>query len=254
MNYHRNALRGLVSTQKRQGTALFTHSLRWLLMLWMILLASTVHATNNRPNLLVIGDSLSAAFGIPWESGWVQLLGKEYQSSWNVVNASITGDTSGGGLARMPALMAEHKPAIVIIELGGNDGLRGYPLKTIENNLKQMIELAQAQNAQVVLAGMQIPPNYGKRYTEGFYGIYQSLAASHNTPLIPFLLDNVATKPELMQADGIHPKQEAQSLILQTVLNTLKPLLINNQPSKPLLNSATELKSTTETAGSKKTL
>jgi acyl-CoA thioesterase-1 len=241
---HRNECQHAVSMQKPLRAAPFNHSLRYLLLIWMIIAsiaAPAAYAEKSPAKLLVIGDSLSAAFGIPWESGWVQLLGAEYKSSWEVVNASITGDTSGGGLARMPALLAEHKPAIVIIELGGNDGLRGYPLKTIESNIRQMIELAQAQNAQVVLAGMQIPPNYGKRYTDGFSDIYQSLAKSHNTLLIPFLLESVAIKPELMQADGIHPKQEAQPLILQTVLNTLKPLLMNPRLMKPLVNSAEEI-------------
>jgi acyl-CoA thioesterase-1 len=204
----------------------------WMMIAMCMMFAQqTLAAPNqskaNPATLLVIGDSLSAAYGIPWESGWVQQLGEKYSEKWNVVNASITGDTTAGGLSRLPALLVEHKPAIVIIELGGNDGLRGYPLQTIESNIKKMIELSQAQNAKVVLAGMQIPPNYGKRYTEGFTNIFVSLAKSHNTLLIPFLLDNVATNLQLMQPDRIHPKEEAQQQILQTVLNTVKPLLDN---------------------------
>lgn len=215
---------------------LFTHSLRLIIQLWMIplwiMLSTPAFATKNPSTLLVVGDSLSAAYGIPWDSGWVQLLGAEYRNQgWTIVNASITGDTTGGGLARLPSLLAEHKPTMVLIELGANDGLRGYPLKTIENNIQQMIEMAQATKAKVVLIGMLIPPNYGKRYTEGFSAIYSSLAKRYNTALVPFLLDNVAIKKDLMQADGLHPKQQAQPIILNTVLEVLAPLM-NTQVDK----------------------
>jgi acyl-CoA thioesterase-1 len=221
--------------QTVRRSSLFTHSLRYLMPLWMMLcMTVTTSAYAQKPQtLLVVGDSLSAAYGIPFDSGWVQLLGVDYaKQNWNVVNASITGDTTGGGLARLPALLAEHSPTIVMIELGANDGLRGYPLKTIETNLQKMIEMAQAKNAQVVLIGMLIPPNYGKRYTEGFAANYVSLAQRYNTALIPFLLDNVAIKKELMQADGLHPTQQAQPIILKTVLNVVAPLMNKTAKTK----------------------
>jgi acyl-CoA thioesterase-1 len=214
--------------QKARRSSLFTHSLRYLITLWVSLwLTAATSAYAAKPQtLLVVGDSLSAAYGIPYDSGWVQLLGTDYaQHNWNIINASITGDTTGGGLARLPSLLAEHSPSIVMIELGANDGLRGYPLKTIEANLQKMIEMAQAKNAKVVLIGMLIPPNYGKRYTEGFAANYASLSQRYNTALIPFLLDNVAIKPELMQADGLHPTQQAQPIILKTVLDVVAPLM-----------------------------
>jgi acyl-CoA thioesterase-1 len=221
--------------QNTHRSPLFTHSLRYLIALWMMLyIAAVTPAYAEKPQtLLVVGDSLSAAFGIPYDSGWVQLLGADYaQHNWKVINASITGDTTGGGLARLPSLLAEHSPSIVIIELGANDGLRGYPLKTIETNLQKMIEMAQAKNAKVVLIGMLIPPNYGKRYTEGFAANYVSLAQRYNTALIPFLLDKVATKPELMLADRLHPNQQAQPIILKTVLNVVAPLMNKSADTK----------------------
>jgi len=174
--------------------------------------------------LLVVGDSISAAFGLDSRQGWVALLQKRLDQqgrSIQVVNASISGDTSAGGLARLPAMLAKHRPALVMIELGGNDGLRGTPLTQLQQNLAGMISASQTSGAQVLLLGMRLPPNYGKRYTEGFAGVYEQLAATHQVPLLPFFLEGVGGVPGLMQADGIHPTADAQPRLL----DNLWPLL-----------------------------
>lgn len=178
--------------------------------------------------LLVLGDSLSAAYGIPQQSGWVPLLARQLdkqQPPYAVVNASISGETTGGGLARLPALLADHQPDIVIIELGANDGLRGFPIKTLRSNLSALVTLSQQANAEVLLVGIHIPPNYGSRYTRMFYDSYSLLSEQHQVALAPFLLEGIATNPELMQADGLHPVASAQSLILQNVMPYLKKML-----------------------------
>ena len=193
--------------------------LRWI-GLALLLLAAPLRAEV----WLVVGDSISAAFGLDTAQGWVALLQKRLDQqgrSIHVVNASISGDTSAGGLARLPALLAEHRPALVMIELGGNDGLRGTPLTQLQQNLASMITASQASGAQVMLLGMRLPPNYGKRYTEGFAGVYEQLAASHQVPLLPFFLEGVGGVPGLMQADGIHPTADAQPRLL----DNLWPLL-----------------------------
>jgi acyl-CoA thioesterase I len=180
------------------------------------------------PVVLVVGDSLSAAFGISPADGWVALLGNRLRTEgygYRVVNASISGDTTTGGLRRLPRALATHKPAVVIIELGGNDGLRGTPIKVMRDNLTKMIELSQAAGARVVLAGMLMPTNYGSTYTKAFAGVYPELASRYQLPLVPFFLNNVALKPELMQADGIHPTAEAQPRLLANVWPVLKPVL-----------------------------
>lgn len=184
----------------------------------MVLVSSQVQA--KAPVVLVIGDSISAAFGIPAQEGWVALLEKDLQQSVpaaQIINASISGDTTQGGLTRLPALLDQHHPSLTIIELGGNDGLRGTPIKHIKQNLKQMVELAQSAGSKVLLLGMQIPPNYGPRYTELFKAMYVELADELSTDLVPFLLEGVADKPELMQADGIHPKAQAQPILFEQV-------------------------------------
>lgn len=142
-----------------------------------------------------------------------------------VINASISGETTKGGLRRLPDLLERHRPSVVIVELGGNDALRGQPLNSIRQRLGEIIELSQNAGAEVLLAGMHIPPNYGPRYTAGFHAIYQQLAEQHQLAFVPFLLEGVATRPEWMQADGIHPKAEAQASILSNVLPALKPLI-----------------------------
>lgn len=183
----------------------------------------------SEPGILVLGDSLSAAYGIDTREGWVTLLDQHLQShansAYQVINASISGETTGGGLARLPALLNKYQPEIVILELGGNDGLRGFPIARLRQNLEQMIKLSQQSGARVLLLGMRIPPNYGTRYTQQFYDTYSDLAQQYDVALVPFFLDKVATKPSLMQADGIHPKAEAQALMLGNVLPVLKEML-----------------------------
>jgi len=176
--------------------------------------------------ILVFGDSLSAGYGIPREDAWASLLQLELQRThphYKVINASISGETSSGGVQRMPATLREHRPNIVIIELGANDGLRGTPLNITEKNLDTLIKLAQKSGAKVLLLGMQLPPNYGIDYTKRFKTLYSKLAQRHRVALVPFMLDGIAA--DQFQADNLHPVAEAQPKILQTVLQKLKPLL-----------------------------
>ena len=178
--------------------------------------------------ILIVGDSISAGFGLDTRLGWVSLLEQRLSKEGHddkVINASISGDTSAGGLARLPALLAEHKPDVVIVELGGNDGLRGQLPAQLKQNLASMIEASQQAGAKVLLLGMQLPPNYGARYTQAFAAVYAELANEKKVALVPFLLEGVGGKPELMQADGIHPAAGAQGLLLDNVWPVLKPLL-----------------------------
>lgn len=175
---------------------------------------------------LVVGDSISAAFGLDTEQGWVSLLQKRIdaeQPGIRVVNASVSGDTSEGGLARLPALLQEHQPSRVIIELGGNDGLRGVPLAQLKANLAGMVRLSREQGADVVLLGMRLPPNYGRRYAQGFEQVYAELAQEQQVPVLPFLLEGVGGEPALMQADGIHPTAQAQPRLLDNAWPLLAP-------------------------------
>ncbi|MEH6567840.1 MAG: arylesterase [Halioglobus sp.] len=174
--------------------------------------------------ILVLGDSISAAYGMSLEQGWVALMGRELGNThpdYTIVNASISGETTAGALQRLPALLEKHQPNFLIIELGGNDGLRGYPIITLRANLLGMVEQAREINAKVILVPMEIPPNYGNRYTEGFRESYVVVADNTNSTLAPFLLAGVATDPKLMQADGIHPTVEAQPLLMNNFLPTL---------------------------------
>lgn len=178
--------------------------------------------------VLVFGDSLSASYGIEEEQGWVNLLSeklRQAQSPYSVINASVSGETSTGGLSRLPAALAEFQPSVVILELGGNDGLRGLPLATLQSNLEEMVSLSQRAGAKVLLAGIQIPPNYGPRYTEPFYALFGDIAESEQLPFVPFLIDGIPQQPELMQNDGIHPRAEAQHMILDNVWPVLAPML-----------------------------
>lgn len=178
--------------------------------------------------LLVYGDSLSASYGIEEEQGWVNLLQNKLEAEKSgivVVNGSVSGETTTGGLARLPAMLASYDPDLMILELGGNDGLRGLPVAIMRENLAQMIDLAQASGAEVILTGIQIPPNYGPRYTEPFFDTYADLAEEKSLPLVPFLIDGIPQQPELMQNDGIHPRAEAQFMILDNVWPILKPVL-----------------------------
>ncbi|MCY0967234.1 arylesterase [Parathalassolituus penaei] len=212
-----------VNTHPQRQTffmALFT----LMVLLWM----AASQASTPARTILVVGDSISAGFGIPVQQGWVVLLREQLQQpvpGLLVQNASISGDTTQGGVARLPALLQQHQPALVMIELGGNDALRGTPLALIRRNLETMIQQAQAAGANVMLLGMKIPPNYGQKYADGFAELYTSLANQYQLALVPFLLDEVALKPGLMQADGIHPTAEAQPQLVANVMTVLQPLL-----------------------------
>lgn len=178
-----------------------------------------------QPSILIFGDSLSAAYGIGEDEGWVTLLAErliQENSKLQVINGSVSGETTTGGRARLPSLLQRYAPTYVLIELGGNDGLRGLPLALMRENLTEMITLSKESGATVLIAGMQIPPNYGPRYTEPFYAQYAELAEEFDLYLIPFLIDGIPQQPALMQADGIHPKAEAQSMILDNVWPVLR--------------------------------
>ena len=179
--------------------------------------------------LMVFGDSLSANYGIEESQGWVTLLESrllEQALPIEVINGSVSGETTTGGLARLPAMLDTYQPDLIILELGGNDGLRGLPVPLIRQNLADMTDMAVARGARVVLAGIQIPPNYGPRYTEPFFAQFAELADEKGLPLVPFLIDGIPQQPELMQDDGIHPKAEAQGMILENVWPVLEPLLL----------------------------
>ncbi len=177
---------------------------------------------------LVVGDSISAAFGLETSQGWVHLLQQRLnddEHDYRVVNASISGAPSAGGLARLPALLSEHEPDIVIIELGGNDGLRGQPPAQLKRNLAAMAEQAQQAGAKVLLLGMRMPPNLGQRYTSAFADAFDSLAAEKDLPYVPFLLEGIGGVQGMMQADRVHPTAQAQELMLDNVWPVLEPLL-----------------------------
>ena len=200
----------------------------------MVFVTGAHAATPTPRTIVVLGDSLSAGYGIKIQQGWVSLLAQRLASEgygYHVVNASVSGETTQGGLARLPRALETHKPAIVIVELGGNDGLRGLPLATSRANLAKIIELARAAQARVLLVGMMIPPNYGPRYGEEFRDMFASLATKYSVAFVPFLLEEVALKPELMQDDGIHPNAAGQPQMLENLWPALKPLLV--APGKP---------------------
>jgi acyl-CoA thioesterase I len=179
-------------------------------------------------SILVFGDSLSAAYGIAQARGWVSLLAerlKRERADYSVVNASISGETSAGGASRIAKALAQHKPAIVILELGANDGLRGLPLAQMRQNLSAMSERAHEAGARVLLVGMKLPPNYGPEYTRGFETVYAELAQRHKTALVPFLLEDFGEKPDFFQPDRIHPTEAAQPLMFERVWTGLQPLL-----------------------------
>ena len=220
----------------------------WISVIVMTLVASPVQAkeirqshtniaaksaTASTQTILVFGDSLSAGYGMPQGQGWVALLEQKLiqnkldMASYQVVNASISGETTSGGLARFSTALATHKPNIVILELGANDGLRGLPITEMQVNLNQMITQAKTAKAKVLLIGMKIPPNYGLKYTKKFSATYTSLAKQHNTELVPFLLEGVAGKPELIQADGLHPISAAQPQLFDNVWKVLAKMLNN---------------------------
>jgi acyl-CoA thioesterase-1 len=200
---------------------------RFLVLLAICLTA--VPAIAAAPVILVFGDSISAGYGLPrMEQGWVALLQarlKDQGYGYQVVNASVSGETTEGGLARLPRALKLHRPAIVVLELGGNDGLRALPVAQMRANLSRMAELAEAEGAKVALLGMRMPPNYGPQYAAQFTQAYADLARDKKLPLVPFALAGIALSPELMQADGIHPNEAGQPQLLDNLWPVLKPLL-----------------------------
>ncbi|MBU3575610.1 arylesterase [Polynucleobacter sp. UK-Mo-2m-Kol15] len=179
-----------------------------------------------KPVVLVLGDSLSAEYGIPRGTGWVRILEEQLikdKSPWTVFNASISGETSSGGLTRLPSLLSQKKPGIVVIELGANDALRGLAVSQTEINLRKMIQISKKSGAKVLLCGIQIPSNYGQTYTMQFKQLYPQLAQQEQVELLPFFLEGVASKPELFQADRLHPNVEAQSTIFRNVWSSMAP-------------------------------
>ena len=191
-------------------------------------LAATANAYSAPKTVLVVGDSLSAEYGIARGAGWVALLEQKMKLEKidaKVVNASISGETTSGGKARLPALLGQHKPDLVVIELGANDGLRGLPVPSAEANLRAMITAAQAQKARVLLVGMRMPPNYGRAYTERFFGMFKTVATSTKSPLVPFMLEGVADKPALFQQDRLHPTAQAHPIILNNIWPTFEKMV-----------------------------
>jgi acyl-CoA thioesterase-1 len=181
------------------------------------------------PTILVYGDSLSAAYGIPRGAGWVALLGerlKQRKSNYTVVNASISGETSAGGAARIEAALAKSKPAIVIVELGANDGLRGLPVAQMKTNLTAIVRAAKRQGARVILIGMQLPPNYGAQYVNAFRTAFRDVARDERVPFVPFLLEGVPNEREMFQPDNLHPVAQAQSILMENVWRKLAAMVI----------------------------
>jgi acyl-CoA thioesterase-1 len=194
----------------------------------LLTLAASASAYSAPKTVLVLGDSLSAEYGLARGSGWVALLEhrlRDEKLDARIVNASISGETTSGGLTRLPALLDQHHPSVVVIELGANDGLRGLPVATAEQNLRTMIALAQKNKAKVLLVGMRMPPNYGRAYTERFYGMYGELSRQLKTPLVPFMLEGVAQDPAMFQADRLHPVANAHSIILSNIWPKFAPLI-----------------------------
>jgi acyl-CoA thioesterase-1 len=186
----------------------------------VLMLSVSASAYSAPKTVLVLGDSLSAEYGLQRGAGWVSLLEQKLKSEKidaAIVNASISGETTSGGKTRLPALLKQHKPDIVVIELGANDGLRGLPVPAAESNLRQMIDMSQKTKAKVLLVGMRIPGNYGRDYTERFYGMYAKLSSQFKAPLVPFMLEGVADKPALFQQDRLHPSAQAHPIILANI-------------------------------------
>jgi acyl-CoA thioesterase I len=197
-------------------------------LLFCMLLAFGAPAVAAERSILILGDSISSAYGIAQARGWVALLGerlKRERPDYIVANASLSGETTAGGAARLAAALAQHKPAVVVLELGGNDGLRGLPVAEMKRNLAAMIEQSRKAGARVLLVGMRMPPNYGPDFTEKFDAAFGELAKQHKTALVPFLMEDFADKPDHFQPDRIHPTEAAQPLMLERVWKALQPLL-----------------------------
>lgn len=194
----------------------------------LVLILSIVPWAASAKSIMVLGDSISAGYGIDVEQGWVALLQQKFNRQGNahiIHNESISGDTTAGGLARLDQALSRHKPHLVLLELGANDGLRGLSPQDMKNNLAEIVRRCRETGAAVLLLGMKLPPNYGRRFIDMFYDIYPQLAAELKLPFMPFILEDIALKPELMQADGLHPNADAQALIAEKVLRHLEPLL-----------------------------
>lgn len=190
--------------------------------------AASPATASGKGTILVYGDSISAAYGMDQEQGWVSLLEERLKTEYpdyRVVNASVSGETTGGGLTRLQKTLSLHQPDILILELGGNDGLRGYPISKIRDNLDAIIRQSQDAAISVLLVGMVLPPNYGRRYISAFENLFTDLATIHQIPFVPFLLDGIATTSDLVQRDGIHPTVEAQPMILEDIYPVLEGLL-----------------------------
>jgi acyl-CoA thioesterase-1 len=197
-------------------------------LLALIFCAWTAQALAEKPVMLVLGDSLSAGYGISTSSGWVALLQRRLEQQGypqRVVNASISGDTTSGGLARLPKALAQHQPQLVILELGANDGLRGLSLEEMRRNLAAIIDKSREQDATLLLVGVRLPPNYGALYVKKFHDVYRQLAQNHKVAFVPHLLAGVGGRADLIQADGLHPRAKAQRLILDNVWPHLLPIL-----------------------------
>jgi acyl-CoA thioesterase-1 len=194
-----------------------------------VLMVAYASAHAEAPVILVFGDSISAGYGLAHvEQGWVELLKTRLNTQgygYQVVNASVSGETTAGGLARLPRALELHHPKILVLELGGNDGLRALPVAQMRSNLTQMVDLASAAGAKVLLLGMRMPPNYGPQYTEQFAMVFSDLAREKKLPLVPFLLTDIALSPTLLQGDDIHPNAAGQPILVENVWPTLKPLL-----------------------------
>ena len=209
---------------KRFDMFVFKHMKRVCTFIVLLCVSSVASAST----LLVMGDSLSAAYNLRQQDGWVSLLKTELSYSHpeiDVINASVSGETTQGGLSRFAALLTAHKPSWIILELGANDALRGYPLNQTTLNLEKMVEQAQKAGAAVLLVGNQIPQNYGKRYTQMFFNLYKDIAEKYDLAYLPFMLKDVALNKSLMQNDGLHPNKMGQPIVLQNILPYLKPLI-----------------------------
>jgi acyl-CoA thioesterase-1 len=200
----------------------FKTAFDFIAALLLVLITNTASANEK---ILIWGDSLSAAYGISVDSGWVSLLKKELENEATIINGSISGETTQGGLTRLPAALITHQPDVVVIELGANDGLRGFPPQTIKANLKRMINKSQKAGAQVILLGMKIPPNYGKLYSDKFEAVFAELAREFHLSYIPFFLENIIGNRRLLQEDELHPTAAAQPLLLKEILPTINKVL-----------------------------
>ncbi|TVO61471.1 arylesterase [Spiribacter vilamensis] len=208
-------------------------SSNWLRVITLLIIGSMTATAAAEPRILVLGDSLSAAYNMPTESGWVARLSTDLGAQVEVVNAAISGATTASGRARLPDALDTHRPDIVIIALGGNDGLRGISLDTMRDNLVAMIGQARDADARVILAGVRLPSNYGSAFIERFRDVYREVAERTGVTLIPKLLEGVADDPSLMQSDGIHPNEQAQPIILETVRAALDPMLGSDHAALP---------------------